>query len=100
MANYNLKTLMALLKREKVFLKKKYKIKDIGIFGSYVRGEQTPASDLDIIVDYRDDSVDIFDFLDLKEYLSDLIGRDVDLVMKDGLKPNIGKRILSQVIYA
>lgn len=100
MANYNLKSLIALLKREKVFLKKKYKIKDIGIFGSYVRGEQTPASDLDIIVDYRDDSVDIFDFLDLKEYLSDLIGRDVDLVMKDGLKPNIGKRILSQVIYA
>lgn len=48
----------------------------------------------------KDDSVDIFDFLDLKEYLSELIGKDVDLVKKDGLKPDIGKRILSQVVYA
>ena len=90
---------MALLKKEKPFLKKKYKVREIGIFGSYVRGDQQLQSDIDVLVDYIDNSIDLFDFLDLKEYLSGLMGKDVDLVMKSGLKPVIGKRILNQVIY-
>ncbi|MCK4763348.1 MAG: nucleotidyltransferase family protein [Candidatus Aminicenantes bacterium] len=99
MKNSNLKALMALLKKEKPFLKKKYKVREIGIFGSYVRGDQQLQSDIDVLVDYIDNSIDLFDFLDLKEYLSGLMGKDVDLVMKSGLKPVIGKRILNQVIY-
>lgn len=91
---------MALLKKEKPFLKKKYKVKEIGIFGSYVRGDQQSQSDIDVLVDYVDNSIDLFDFIDLKEYLSGLMGKDVDLVMKSGLKPVLGKRILTQVIYA
>jgi predicted nucleotidyltransferase len=100
MAHYDLNEIMAVLKKQKKLLEKKYKIKEIGIFGSYTRGDQTPQSDLDILVDYADDSVDIFDFLDLKEYLSDLMQIDVDLVMKDGLKPIMGKDILEEVLYA
>ena len=100
MAHYDLNEIMALLKKQKKLLEKKYKIKEIGIFGSYTRGDQTPQSDLDILVNYADDSVDIFDFLDLKEYLSDLMQIDVDLVMKDGLKPIMGKDILEEVLYA
>ena len=100
MAHYDLNEIMALLKKQKKLLEKKYKIKEIGIFGSYTRGDQTPQSDLDILVNYADDSVDIFDFLDLKEYLTDLMQIDVDLVMKDGLKPIMGKDILEEVLYA
>jgi predicted nucleotidyltransferase len=100
MTEIDLNQIMILLKRRKKLLEKKYKIKEIGVFGSYVRGEQHPGSDVDIIVDYSDPSIDIFDFLDLKEYLSDLMQTDVDLVAKDGLKPNIGENILKEVVYA
>ncbi|MCP5103788.1 MAG: nucleotidyltransferase family protein [bacterium] len=95
-----LEKIMALLKGRKAFLESKYKIKEIGIFGSFVREEQNRGSDLDILVKYRDDSIDIFDFLELKEYLSELVGIEVDLVMQEGLKPFIGKNILNQVKYA
>lgn len=97
---HKLSDILAVLRRQKKYLGKKYKIKEIGVFGSYVRGDQTSESDLDILVNYMDDSIDIFDFLDLKEYLSDLISIKVDLVMKDGLKPGIGKNILQEVRYA
>lgn len=100
MENRNLNEIMALLKKQKAFLENKYKIKEIGIFGSYVRGDQNPESDLDIIVNYKDNSIAIFDFLDLKEYLSNILGINVDLVMKEGLKPTIGENILSHVLYA
>lgn len=95
-----LKEIVALLKEQKAFLENKFKIKEIGIFGSYVREEQNKESDIDILVNYKDESIDIFDFLELKEYLSNLMGTEVDLVMKEGLKPIIGKNILGQVLYA
>lgn len=98
--NLGLKEIVALLKEQKTFLEKKFKIKEIGIFGSYVREDQNKESDIDILVNYKDDSIDIFDFLELKEYLSNLMGTEVDLVMKEGLKPVIGKNILGQVLYA
>lgn len=98
---YNdLNDILSAIRKQKGYLEKKYKIKDIGVFGSYVRGDQTSESDLDVLVNYSDDSIDIFDFLDLREYLSTLIPMEVDLVMKDSLKPGIGKNILKEVVYA
>ena len=98
---YNdLNDILSAIRKQKGHLEKKYKIKDIGIFGSYVRGDQTSESDLDVLVNYSDDSIDIFDFLDLREYLSTLMPMEVDLVMKDSLKPGIGKNILKEVVYA
>ena len=79
-------------------MQKKYKIKEIGIFGSYVRGEMNKKSDIDILVEY-DEVPDLIVFIDLKYYLSDLFGIKVDLVMKSALKPNIGKRVLKEVVY-
>jgi len=98
---YNeLNDILSAIRKQKGHLEKKYKIKDIGVFGSYVRGDQTSESDLDVLVNYSDNSIDIFDFLDLKEYLSTLMPMEVDLVMKDSLKPGIGKNILKEVVYA
>ncbi|ACB53697.1 hypothetical protein cce_4349 [Crocosphaera subtropica ATCC 51142] len=87
--------------REQVsYLKKQYHIKTLGIFGSYVRGEETPNSDLDILVEFESEyHFGLLTFCRLENYLSDLLGVQVDLVMKDSLKPKIGEQILSEVIY-
>ena len=77
----------------------KYHIKSIGVFGSFVRGEQRTRSDIDILVDFENEDMDLFSFIELKNYLSSRLGRKVDLVMKDSLKPHIGKHIMDEVIY-
>lgn len=78
-------------------LSKKYNISYLGIFGSYVRGEQKEDSDLDILVEFSE-IPDLFEFIGLKQDLSDLLKVNVDLVMKSALKPRIGKRILEQFV--
>lgn len=87
-----------ILKEYKPELKEKYRVKEIGIFGSYVRGEAKKKSDIDILVSF-DGSMGLFKFLDLEEYLHEITGTKVDLVMKTALKPRIGKHILSEVVY-
>lgn len=77
-------------------LKKEYNVSYIGLFGSYVRGENTPESDLDVLVEFSRTPT-IFRFVHLENYLSDCLGVKVDLVMKNALKPNIGKYILKEV---
>jgi uncharacterized protein len=77
-------------------LKEKYHVSYLGVFGSYIRGEQKPGSDLDVLVEFSKTPT-IFRFVSLENYLSDILGVKVDLVMKDALKPNIGKHILNEV---
>jgi predicted nucleotidyltransferase len=73
-------------------------IKEIGIFGSYIKHTEQENSDIDILVDFQK-AVDLLTFVHLKNYLSELLKVEVDLVMKKALKPKIGKRILKEVIY-
>lgn len=70
----------------------------LGLFGSFVRGEQTPESDIDILVTMARPSYG--DYCNVKFYLEDFFGRKVDLVMEDGLKPRIRPYIMNEVIYA
>jgi predicted nucleotidyltransferase len=77
-------------------LREKYSISYLGVFGSYIHGEQTEDSDLDILVQF-DKKPGLLKYIELENYLSDLLGVKVDLVMKSALKPNIGKRILNEV---
>ncbi|MHA1370653.1 MAG: nucleotidyltransferase family protein [Promethearchaeota archaeon] len=86
-----------IIKKHKKTLKEKYHIKEIGIFGSFVRGEAKEDSDVDILVEFEK-PIGFFKFLQLEEYLSDLIGKKVDLVSKKALKPHIGKYILEEVV--
>ena len=89
-----------ILKKHEKELKEKYGIKEIGIFGSYLRGEVKEESDLDILVEFKPDAkISLLEFVELENYLSDLLGVKVDLVEKSALKPRIGKRILSEVVY-
>jgi hypothetical protein len=70
----------------------------IGLFGSHARGDATPESDVDLLVDLDQHTFDRY--MNLKLYLEDLLGRRVDLVLSDKLKPRLRQRILSEVIDA
>ena len=89
--------LRKILQAHKEELNKKYGVSEIGIFGSYVKNEQNDASDVDILIDFNT-SIDLLTFVNLKNYLSDLLKVNVDLVMKKALKPKIGQRILHEVM--
>ena len=81
-------------------MQEKYPVRQIGIFGSFVRGEQTADSDIDVLVEFDPTArFGLLTFCQLENELTDLLNRKVDLVMKDGLKPRIGERILQEVIY-
>lgn len=81
----------------KPVIREKYNVKELGIFGSYTRGQEKNDSDLDILVSFEV-PIGFFKFLELEEFLSDKLDIKVDLVSKNALKPRIGKRILEQVI--
>jgi predicted nucleotidyltransferase len=79
-------------------LRERYGVCYLGIFGSYVRGEQRRRSDLDVLVEFDDRPLSLLKFIELEHYLSDLQGIKVDLVEKGTLKPTIGRRILEEVV--
>jgi len=79
-------------------LKNDFAVAEIGIFGSYCRGEQTPQSDLDILVHFTK-PVGFVTFMQLENYLQELLGVKVDLVTRAALKPHIGAKILQEVKY-
>ncbi|OEU41862.1 DNA polymerase III subunit beta [Methanosarcina sp. Ant1] len=85
-----------ILKQHLPEIREKYSVSYLGVFGSYIRGEQTSDSDLDVLVEF-DEKPGLFEYIELEDYLSDLLGVKVDLVMKSALKPNIGKNILNEV---
>jgi predicted nucleotidyltransferase len=85
------------LRRLEPELRRRYPIREMGVFGSYVRGEQTDNSDLDVLVDLGE-GIGLFELVGLRQDLSDALGLEVDLVMKDALKRRIGQRILSEVV--
>lgn len=87
------------LQAQKPYLAAKYGVTEIGIFGSYVRGEQRPDSDLDVLIEVeRPPRIGLIGLIELELYLSELLGVKVDLAIKKNLKPRIGKRILQEVI--
>ncbi len=77
-------------------VKERYGVASLGLFGSYVRREAGPKSDLDVLVRFRR-TPGLIRFIELENYLSDLLGIRVDLVMAEALKPGIGGRVLAEV---
>jgi uncharacterized protein len=89
---------VALLKQHLPALREHYGVRCIGIFGSYVRGEQRRGSDLDLLVEFDDRPLTLLQFIALEHYLSDLLEVKVDLVERSTLKPTIGRHILAEVM--
>ncbi|HLP48770.1 MAG TPA: nucleotidyltransferase family protein [Candidatus Kapabacteria bacterium] len=87
------------LKENRSFLKSKFYIIDIGLFGSFATGKNTADSDIDILIEFQKGHKDFFNYMRLKNYLQELLGREVDLVLKEAVKPRLKERIFSQVQY-
>jgi predicted nucleotidyltransferase len=89
--------ILEVLKAIKPELEREYHVAEIGLFGSFVRGEEQKASDVDILVEFSR-PVGMFKFLELEEFLERKIGKKVDLVSRKALKPYIGRKILNEVV--
>ena len=94
----SLEEIKNILSIHKPEFQKKYHIKNIGIFGSYIRNEQNSDSDLDLLVDFEETPT-LIKFINFENSLSDLLEIKVDLVMKKALKPNIGKIVLDEAVF-
>jgi uncharacterized protein len=90
-------SMLAMLRRETPLIKDQFGVDSLEVFGSYVRNEQNADSDLDLLVSFRR-VPSLFGFMALENHLTDVLGVKVDLVMKDTLKPSIGRQILSEAI--
>lgn len=86
------------LKKHEKEIREKYKVKKIGVFGSYVRGDQEETSDIDVLVEFEKPIG--WEFFDIKEFLEEILGKDVDLVTVGALKPLLKDKVLKEVVYA
>lgn len=87
-----------IIKNSKSEMESRYGVRQLGLFGSCVKEQQKRKSDIDILVTFSRD-IDLFDFIELRDYLKKKLNAKVDLVMASALKPAIGKRILAEVEY-
>ena len=94
----NLNEIRRVLSVQKKSLCERYQITELGVFGSYARGEQTETSDVDILVDYEVAPTFVM-LVELRDYLSEVFGLKVDIVTKNGLKFRIRDRVLAEAIY-
>ena len=92
----DLQTILSTLRQQLPFLRTQYDVHLLGVFGSFRRGEQTPTSDLDLLVAFRE-TPGLLKYIELEHYLSDLVGIKVDLVMGDALKSRIGEHAQEEV---
>ena len=93
----NIREVLTKLESLKPELHRHYKVREIGIFGSWVRGEQHETSDIDVLVDFEE-GADLFDWIGLALYLEEIFGCPVDVVPRRALRPEIRDAVLEQVI--
>ncbi len=88
-----------ILQAQKPYLAERYGISEIGVFGSYVRGEQRPDSDLDILIELSGSPrISLLELVELDDYLSDLLNVKVQTAIKTHLKPRLKPCILEEAV--
>lgn len=92
-----LEQIKKVIKKHKEYVKKKFFVKKIGVFGSYTKGKEGTESDIDILVEF--DGPIGWDFVELKDFLENILNKKVDLVSIKALKSQIKDNILNEVIY-
>ncbi len=90
--------IIIMLKKLKDEIKKKYKVKSIGLFGSYVNNKQKETSDIDFLIEFEDDA-DLFHYTGLSFFLEDHFNKKVDVISRPALKRELREQILREVIY-
>ncbi len=92
--------IIKILRLHSINIKEKFKIREIGVFGSYVRGEQREESDIDILVEFEDGYKTFDNYMELKFFLEEILNSKIDLVIKTTIRDEIKQNILSEVTYA
>ncbi|MCL4537932.1 MAG: nucleotidyltransferase family protein [Nitrospirae bacterium] len=92
-----LEEIKEILDKHRDELRDKYKITEIGVFGSYVRGEQKKKSDIDILATFGEE-VSLLDLVGAELYLKKILKMKVDLVPKEDLRPELKDRILKETV--
>jgi uncharacterized protein len=89
-----------ILKEHKAEVSRKYRVNEIGIFGSFVRGEQKNRSDIDILVEFEPRNIPgLIKLIEMEIYLEKLLRKKVDVVIKSGIRSELKKGILKEVVY-
>lgn len=91
---------LKLLKQHENVVKGRFGVKRIGLFGSFARGEAVDKSDVDVLVEFDEGKKTFDNFMELKFYLEELFGRDVDLVIETAIKPRLKNYIMREAVYA
>ena len=91
--------ILSLLNDRNKEIKKRFGVKELGIFGSYAIGKQKRKSDLDILVVFLEGEETFDNFMDLKYYLEEILGIKIDLVTKDALRKEMKENILAETVY-
>ena len=94
----NKEDILKILKNLKEDLKKQYKVKKLGLFGSYTNDEQNETSDIEILVEFEE-GADLIDFSGLALFLEEQFNEKVDFVPKNAIKEELRSVIFNQVIY-
>ena len=94
----NREEIMKFLAANKEGMRQRFTVRRIGLFGSFASGQQHPGSDIDILVDFEEPTLD--NYMDLKFFLEEHTGRRIDLVLEDSLKPRLRDAILKEAAYA
>ncbi len=98
MKNINRDEILNILRKLKKEIETKYKVKEIGLFGSYINDKQKSTSDIDILVEF-DDGASLLDLVGLSFFLEKIFGKKIDVISKNALKEEIRDYILETVIY-
>lgn len=88
-----------ILEKNNSLLKRTFHVKELGVFGSFITGNQRANSDIDILVLFEKGHKDFFNYMRLKYCMEDILGRKVDLVMKEAIKPRLKDKVLNEVEY-
>jgi predicted nucleotidyltransferase len=93
--------ILSFISQNKNMLREKFHITRIGLFGSYARGEQKDTSDIDLLVEFEENTPDLYDLkLQLKEFFRNKFGIETDICREKYIKPRIKRSILKETVYA
>lgn len=92
-----LEEIKKILKEKRNFLEERFRVKNIGIFGSYIHNEGKESNDLDLLIEYHEPIG--WEIVDLIDYLEGILGVKVDLVTRNALRPELSRSILNEVVY-
>lgn len=96
----NADEIINILKMHSSDLKERFRVKEIGVFGSYVRHEQKRGSDIDLLVEFEEGYKTFDNYMELKFYIEEILKSQIDLVLKTAIREELKQSILSEVNYA